>query len=102
MHRIRRACSCIKIRDLARFRCHERSLAQEGGNPRFVNAQQLSGKFAQGGRLGAVKVSSNACIPCTFVARTAVWLGNDRALMVLGQHLHCQQEHAKSPTCSHV
>ena len=48
MHRIRRACSCIKIRDLARLLCHERSLAQEGGIPRFVNAQQLSSKVAQG------------------------------------------------------
>ena len=55
MHR--RACSCIKLSELARLLCLERSLVREEVIPRFVNAQQLSGTIAQGGRSGSLKVS---------------------------------------------
>ncbi len=57
MHRS--ACSCIKLRHVVRILCHESSSAQDRLVPRFVNAQQLSNTFGQGGRVGAFNVSLN-------------------------------------------
>lgn len=54
MHR--RACSCIRLSRLARVLCEKGSSIRETGLPRFVNAQQFSGKIAPYGRHEPLKV----------------------------------------------